>query len=130
MLKTLSCALLTGLLLGLTSCGGGAASADEGKTVAEIQTSVQEADKSTLETAVESYKTAIASNESALETLQEKIKELSGGVLDGLLGGKGDDVKADLTKLQEQATDITATLKALKEKMAVYAQALAGMASG
>jgi len=125
MLTTLKGAAVAVLMLGLTGCGGGAASADEGKSVAEIQASVKTADKTTLQTAVESYQSAITAHQGELEDIQAKIKELGGGALNGLLGGKADETKADLQKLQAQASEITATLKSLKQKLDVYVQALA-----
>lgn len=124
--KTLTIVLIAALMLGLTSCGGGAASSDEGKTVAEIQTAVADMSKATIEKAIESYKSAIAAHEGDLEEIEAKIKEIGGSALEGLMGGDGaEDTKADLEKLKSQASEIAATLKALKEKMAVYVSGLA-----
>jgi len=124
--KTLTSVLIAALLLGLTSCGGGAASSDEGKTVAEIKASVADADKGTIEKAIESYNSMIAGYEGDFADIQAKIEEMSGSVLGDLLSDKADGAKADLEKLKTQASELTATLKTLKEKLAVYVQALAG----
>lgn len=130
MLNKLTCVLAAGLMLGLTACSGGASSSDEGKTVATIKAEVKDADTGMIESMIESYKSAIAGHEDELKTLQEKIAEMSGGMIDDLLGGKSDEVKADLTKLNAQVTDITSTLKALKDKLAVYVQEFASRTDG
>lgn len=114
MKKVLNTLLAAGII-GLTACsGGGGASVDENKPIAEVKQEAAQMDTSALESTVKSYVEAIKAKEPELKKLQEKLKEIP------LTKMLGEDAKQIKTELET----IGGSLKALTERYNVYIEKL------
>lgn len=126
-------------LLGLfTGCGGSGVS--ESKPIAQVEAEAARMNAAKLQQTVEAYKQAIAARQGDLDKLAAEIKAAQPdlgktvkGIVGGLTGsGDAEKAKADLetakaavAKLTARSDEISRSMKALQERMAVYARELA-----
>ena len=99
-------------LAGLVGCGSGGV--DENKPMSEVRAEAQGMSAADLQKQAEAYKAAIEAKTPEIEELQAKVKEIP---LAEILGDEAKTLKADIDKL-------TGSIKALKERMAVYVEEL------
>ena len=95
----------------LTGCGSGA-SAD--KPIAEVKQEAQKMDVTQLKSMVEKYQQAIEAKKPEIAKLQNKLKEIPIAQL------MGDEAKA----IKGEIGQITASIKALTDRMKIYASEL------
>lgn len=105
MKKVLAVLLMAVVLVG---CSGGAS---ETKPIADVQKEAQTMDVDKLTVMVESYQAAIESKKGEIAKVQAKLKEIP---VTELLGEDAKALKGDLS-------DISASVKALTERMKIYA---------
>ena len=99
-------------LAGLVGCGSGGV--DENKPLSEVRAEAQGMSAGGLQKRAEAYKAAIEAKLPEIEALQAKAKEIP---LTEILGDEAKAFRADIDKLN-------GSIKALKERMAVYVEAL------
>ncbi len=93
----------------LVACSGGV-KAEENKPTAEIKAEAQKLDASALRTKALEYKDAILSKVKELAKYEESLKAIPAAEL---LGEKAGEIK-------KQITDVTASLKSLNDRYAIY----------
>ena len=110
--------LLTLMITGIAACVVGCSDkASEDKPLDKVKAEAEKMDAEKLKAKVEEYKKAIEAKQPEIEKIQ---KQLGTGVTDALTGKKpenADELKAKLKELQ-------ASVKALTERMEIYAAEL------
>jgi len=99
------------MALMVTGCGSGVS---DNKPVAEVKTEAKTMDATQLKSIVEKYQQAIAAKQPQIEKLKTQLKAIPISQL------MGDDAKA----IQTEIAKITESVKALTDRMRVYAAEL------
>ena len=106
-------AVLAVLMAGFFATGCGS-KVSEDKPIATVKTEAQAMSVSQLQGMVENYKKVISVKQTEIQALQEKIKAIP---ITQLLGEEAKTLKDDISK-------IAVSVKALTDRMAIYAQEL------
>jgi hypothetical protein len=108
------CTLVTALLAVILLAGCGGSGADENKPINQVAAEAAAMGQAELQKMVDKYEAAVAGKMTEIDALKAKIKEIP---LTEMMGEKATALKGDLD-------EITQSLTALKDRLAVYAKEL------
>ena len=96
----------------LIGCGGGGVSED--KPISEIATEVKTMTEAQIKSVVQKYESAIAGKKKEIDAIKAKLKEIP---MTQMLGEEAKTLKSEIS-------EVTTSLKALTDRLSVYAKAL------
>lgn len=108
------CTLLTALLAAVLLAGCGGSGANENKPIDQVAAEAAAMSQAELQKMVDKYEAAVAGKMAEIDALKVKIKEIP---LTDMMGEKATALKGNLD-------EITQSLTALKDRLAVYAKEL------